>query len=279
MLWIEKHRPKKFDDIYGQKQVINHIRGFAGDKNIPHMLLFGPHGTGKSVAVECLAKELYNEDSGVNVSIIPAGTLFRQGKEWLENEDKFSHLYKKEDSLITNFKHIVKWYASMKPFGADFKIVVFEDAGELTFDAQAALRRIMERYSRTCRFILIARQQTAIIPAIASRCLPLFFAPLQTADTVSVMRNILKKESILPGTISDEDLEIIAEISQGDCRKAITYLQVTIENFSASESVIRDADMAAEMVGFTKSQILLQAGTSMLAQANMSSQSVLSLMG
>ncbi|MDD4126913.1 MAG: AAA family ATPase [Methanomicrobium sp.] len=230
MLWIEKHRPEKFEDIYGQEQVINHIRGFAADKNIPHMLFFGPHGTGKSVAMECLAKELYQDESNINLSVIPAGTLFRQGKAWLETEDKFSHLYKKDDSLINNFKHIVKWYASMKPFDADFKIVVFEDAGELPFDAQAALRRIMERYSRTCRFILISRQQTAIIPAIASRCLPLFFAPLETSVIVSLLKEILQKESILPGVISDENLDIIAEISKGDCRKAITYLQATIEN-------------------------------------------------
>lgn len=230
MLWIEKHRPKNFNDIYGQKQVINHIKGFAGEKNVPHMLFFGPHGTGKSVTVECLSKELYSDDSGINVSIIPAGTLFRQGKSWIENEERFSHLYQKNESLISNFKHIVKWYASMKPFNAEFKIVVFEDAGELTFDAQAALRRIMERYSRTCRFILIARQQTAIIPAIASRCLPLFFAPLHSEDIISVMNDVLRKERVLPGIISDEDLDLIAEISKGDCRKAITYLQIAIEN-------------------------------------------------
>ncbi|WFN37930.1 AAA family ATPase [Methanomicrobium antiquum] len=236
MLWIEKYRPEKFEDIYGQKEVINHIRRFAEDKNIPHMLFFGPHGTGKSVSMECLARELYSEDSGINLSIIPAGTLFNQGRAWLESEEKFSHLYQKDESVINNFKHIVKWYASMKPFDADFKIIVFEDAGELSFDAQAALRRIMERYSSTCRFILISRQQTAIIPAIASRCLPLFFAPVETSDIILILKDILQKEGVLPGVVSDDDLEIIAEISKGDCRKAITYLQITVLNDGVLDS-------------------------------------------
>ncbi|MDD3977255.1 MAG: AAA family ATPase [Methanomicrobium sp.] len=236
MLWIEKYRPEKFEDIYGQKEVINHIRRFAEDKNIPHMLFFGPHGTGKSVSMECLARELYSDDSGINLSIIPAGTLFNQGRAWLGSEEKFSHLYQKDESVINNFKHIVKWYASMKPFDADFKIIVFEDAGELSFDAQAALRRIMERYSSTCRFILISRQQTAIIPAIASRCLPLFFAPVETSDIILILKDILQKEGVLPGVVSDDDLEIIAEISKGDCRKAITYLQITVLNDGVLDS-------------------------------------------
>lgn len=230
MLWIEKHRPQNFEEIYGQESIISHIRGFAAGGNMPHMLFFGPHGTGKSAAMECLSKELYREDSGINLSIIPAGTLFRQGKSWLEEEEKFSHLYKKDESLISNFKHIVKWYASMKPFNAEFKILVFEDAGELSYDAQAALRRIMERYSSTCRFILISRQQTAIMPAIASRCLPLFFAPLNTSFIISLLRDILRKEGLADDAVSEEDLEIIAEISKGDCRKAVTYLQVTVES-------------------------------------------------
>ncbi|MBP2132235.1 replication factor C small subunit [Methanomicrobium sp. W14] len=230
MLWIEKYRPDNFDDICGQDKVKEHLKGFSENRNIPHMLFFGPHGTGKSVSVEAVGKEVFGDDYSVNVSVIPAGTLFRQGKAWLENEEKFSHLYQKEESLISNFKHIVKWYASMKPFNAEFKIVVFEDAGELSFDAQAALRRIMEKYSKTCRFVLVSRQQTAIIPPVASRCLPLFFSPLDTELISDLLKKILEKEGILPGTVTDDEIELIAGISNGDCRKAITYLQVSIES-------------------------------------------------
>ncbi|WOF16320.1 replication protein C [Methanoplanus sp. FWC-SCC4] len=228
MLWIEKYRPVKFEEICGQGEVLRHMQKFASEKNVPHLLIFGPHGTGKSVALESMAGDLYGGYLDENLSIIPSGVLFRQGKSWLENEDRFSHLYMKDESLITNFKHIVKWYASMKPLDADFKIVVFEEASSLPFDAQAALRRIMERYSQTCRFVFIAKQQTSIIPAIASRCLPLFFSPLEAEEIISVMQNVLRKEGVLPGTVSDDDLEIIAQLSRGDCRKALIYLQVMV---------------------------------------------------
>ncbi len=228
MLWAEKYRPDSFEKIRGQTEVVGHIKKFAEDKNIPHMIFFGPHGTGKSCAVECLAKAIYGEDAGMNVSIIPAGTLFRQGKTWLEKEDRFSHLYQSNESLIANFKHIVKWYASIKPFNAEFKIIVFEDAGELTFDAQAALRRTMEKYSQTCRFILIARQQTAIIPPIASRCLPLFFSPIDSSDITDVLSEILEKEGISEDIVDRGSLELIAKVSEGDLRKAIMFLEAFV---------------------------------------------------
>jgi replication factor C small subunit len=227
MLWIEKYRPEKFEDIYGQEEIISHMAGFARSKNIPHMLLFGPHGTGKTCAVQSLAKEIYGDYSDENLSVIQAGILFTQGKTWLENEERFSHLYRKEESLINNFKHIVKWYASMKPFEADFKILAFEEADMLPFAAQAALRRIMEKYSQTCRFILLTRRSSTIIPAIYSRCLPLFFKPLPNETVIRIMKEIMKKENISGDEIPDDDLDLIAEFSKGDCRKAITYLQIT----------------------------------------------------
>ena len=75
-----------------------------------------------------------------------------------------------------------------------------------------------------------------VIPAITSRCLPLFFAPVETSDIILILKDILQKEGVLPGVVSDDDLEIIAEISKGDCRKAITYLQITVLNDGVLDS-------------------------------------------
>ena len=106
--------------------------------------------------------------------------LFSQGKKLLEEDERYAHLYQKSQSLIVNFKYILKWYASMRPLDADFKLMVFEDAHALTREAQQGLRRIMEQYSSTCRFVFSTTNQSAIIPAISSRCLPLFFAPVRS---------------------------------------------------------------------------------------------------
>ncbi|WP_048153160.1 AAA family ATPase [Methanolacinia paynteri] len=227
MLWIEKYRPTKFSEIKGQDEVIGHLEGFVASSKLPHLLLFGPHGTGKSCALECLARGIYGEYSADNLTIIESGALFRHGKSWLENMDKFSHLYKKDESVLSNFKRIVRWYASMKPFNAEFKIIAFEEAHLLPFDAQAALRRIMEKYSATCRFVLMTQQQTSVIPAIASRCLPLFFRPLDNEEIISVLKEI-SYDAGAGFAISEEDLEFIAGSAKGDCRKAVTYLQLFV---------------------------------------------------
>lgn len=259
MLWIEKYRPKSFSGIRGQGEVLEHLEKFTVSAGVPHLLLFGPHGTGKSCALECLARGLYGEYSADNLTIIESGALFRHGRSWLENEDKFSHLYKKEESVLSNFKHIVKWYASMKPFNADFKIIAFEEAHMLPFDAQAALRRIMEKYSTTCRFVLMTTLQTSIIPAISSRCLPLFFRPMEDDETVRLLAEIMEKNNIPSEDVSKEDLEYIAISAGGDCRKAITYLQLFIMN---------DGDLDMAKIQVPETSMIAQSLFSSLKEKN-----------
>jgi replication factor C small subunit len=227
MLWIEKYRPHDFSDLRGQDHVIRHLSSFAQQKNVPHLLLIGPHGTGKSSALECLARSLYGDYWQENTSIFNTSELFLQGKSYLQNDERFSHLFQKNASLIRNFKYIVKWYASLRPLDAEFKLMIFEDAGALTFEAQQALRRIMEHYSTTCRFIFCAKNQSGIIPAITSRCLPLYFSPLDEETILAHINDILLKEGILE-RIPKEDLELVVQTSQGDLRKAIMLLELSV---------------------------------------------------
>ena len=118
----------------------------------------------------------------------------------------------------------------MRPLDAAFKLMVFEDAHALTRDAQQGLRRIMERYSGTCRFIFSTTNQSAIIPAITSRCLPLFFAPVNIEVMIRHMKAIRAQENGGAFPCSDDDLELIAQAAQGDLRKALLLLQVALES-------------------------------------------------
>ena len=229
MVWIEKYRPKDLDEIVGQEQVVAHLKSWALSGTVPHSLLFGPHGTGKSVAVECLAKRLYGELWEENTTIIKTGELFGQGKSYLEANDRFNHLYKKEESLITNFKYIVKWYASILPLNAPFKLMVFEEAAALTHEAQQALRRIMEQFSITCRFLYCTTNPSSIIPAINSRCYPLFFGPLSEEGIRSVLDHILREEKIANDRITQDDIDLVIKSAYGDLRRAIMFLQVFAE--------------------------------------------------
>jgi len=229
MLWIEKYHPEKLTDILGQDPVIRHLSSFAVSKSVPHLILTGPHGTGKSVAIECFAKKLYQENWELNTSVFQTADLFIQGKAYLEQDDRYAHLYQKNQSLIANFKYIIKWYASLRPLDAEFKLMVFEDAHALTKDAQQALRRIMERASTTCRFIFSTTNQSALIPPVTSRCLPLFFSPVDQNVILRHLRTIREMENSGIHPCSDDDLELIAQVAQGDMRRAILLLQVALE--------------------------------------------------
>lgn len=240
MLWIETYRPKKFDQIVGQEKVIRHLRSFAEQKNVPHMIVSGPHGTGKSAAIECMARVLYGEYWQENMTVFSAADLFSLGKAYLEQDERFSHLFQKDASLINNVKYIIKWYASIRPLDAEFKLMVFESAESLTFEAQQALRRIMEQFSSTCRFIFCTTNPSSIIPAISSRCLPLFFAPLSAAEIHGRLQAVMEEEGIGPDRVAPEDLELIEHTAQGDLRRAIMLLQL----HAAMEADIDIADMA-----------------------------------
>jgi replication factor C small subunit len=229
MLWIERYRPEKLNDILGQDPVIRHLSSFAASRTVPHLVLTGPHGTGKSAAIECFAKALYLENWELNTSVFQTADLFLQGKAYLEQDDRYAHLYEKSQSLITNFKYIIKWYASLRPLDAEFKLMVFEDAHALTRDAQQALRRIMERASTTCRFVFSTTNQSALIPPVTSRCLPLFFSPLDQDIMLCHLRTIRERENSATHSCSDDDLELITHASQGDMRRAILLLQAALE--------------------------------------------------
>jgi replication factor C small subunit len=230
MLWTERYRPSRLEEICGQDPIIERLTSFAASGTVPHLMLSGPHGTGKSVAIECFAKKLYGENWEMNTSVFQTADLFSQGKKMLEEDERYAHLYQKSQSLIVNFKYILKSYASMRPLDAAFKLMVFEDAHALTRDAQQGLRRIMERYSGTCRFIFSTTNQSAIIPAITSRCLPLFFAPVNIEVMIRHMKAIRAQENGGAFPCSDDDLELIAQAAQGDLRKALLLLQVALES-------------------------------------------------
>jgi replication factor C small subunit len=224
LLWIEKYRPQSFEEMVGQEHVIARLKAAAG--SVPHLLLSGPSGTGKSVAVECLSRELYGERQNENSTTIVVSDLFEQGKRYLEGDERYAHVYRRDVSLLSNFKNITRNFASIRPLDTDFRLLTFEGASALPREGQQALRRTMERYSRTCRFIFVTRRPSGIIPAISSRCLPFFFAPLPEDIVEQQLRLILRNEQA-EGLLSDDEIDLIVRAAGGDLRKAIMLLEVS----------------------------------------------------
>ena len=202
-IWTEKFRPDKFSDIVGQEEIVKKVKALVSSMNIPHLLLAGPAGTGKSTLALVTVKELF-------------------GTNWREN---YLELNASDERGINVVREKVKSFARTKSFGdVPFKIIFLDEADALTPEAQQALRRTMENYSQTCRFILSCNYSTKIIDPIQSRCAIFRFKLLEKKDIEKVIRKIEQSEKL---QIKPEAIEIIYEGSDGDCRKVINILQST----------------------------------------------------
>jgi len=201
VLWVEKYRPKSLDEIVNQEEVVKRLKKFVEMKNMPHLLFAGPAGTGKTTAAHALAHDLYGEN-------------YRQYMLELNASDERG---------INVIREKVKEFARSKtPPGIPFKIVLLDEADNMTADAQQALRRLMELYSANTRFILIANYPSKIIDPIQSRCAFFRFQPLKKEDVVARLKYIAENEGV---DYDPEALEAIYEISEGDMRRAINILQ------------------------------------------------------
>lgn len=223
MLWIEKYRPNTFDEILGQPTVTEQLKAYCKVENLPHLMVIGKSGVGKTAALEIFSNEFYVESPAENTTVLPVSVMFSQGHTYFAENERFAHLYQKGKSVLANFKYIVKWHASLKPLSAPFRIIIFDGAGDLPKDAQAALRRIMERYSQTCRFIFVTHSIAALIDPIRSRCVPMHFSPIDDEVMSNHLKGILSAEG---KTVDDDLFEMIVLGAKGDMRRAIMWLEL-----------------------------------------------------
>ena len=201
-VWVEKYRPRKLAEVIGQQAIVERLSAYVRTRSMPHMLFAGPAGCGKTTCAIALARELY-------------------GDGW---RDSLIELNASDERGIDVVRGKIKDFARAASIGgSDFKIIFLDEADSLTSDAQAALRRTMERYTQTCRFILSCNYSSKIIEPIQSRCALFRFRPLAEADVKTYMKRIAHAEKV---EISDDGLDAVVELAAGDLRKATNILQV-----------------------------------------------------
>lgn len=202
-IWTEKYRPSKFSEMAGQEEVLKRTESLVKSLNIPHLLFAGPAGTGKSTLALIVVKDLFKET-------------------WKEN---YLELNASDERGIQVVREKVKNFARTKSLGeVPFKVIFLDEADALTPEAQQALRRTMENYSATCRFILSCNYSSKIIDPIQSRCAIFRFRLLEKKDIEKVIKKISEKEKL---TFGEGVLDVIYEASEGDCRRCINLLQST----------------------------------------------------
>ncbi len=202
-IWIEKYRPKKLGDVVGQDKIVERLNAYVKAKNVPHLIFAGPAGVGKTTCALALAKELFGKDA------------------WKQN---FHELNASDERGIGIIRGKIKDFARTVPIGdVKIKIIFLDEADSLTTDAQAALRRTIEKYTNNCRFVLSVNYSSKIIEPIQSRCAVFRFRPIRSDDIKKYMRKIASKEKL---EITSDGLDTLIFISRGDLRKAINILQV-----------------------------------------------------
>ncbi|OQE29819.1 hypothetical protein PENSTE_c002G06673 [Penicillium steckii] len=235
--WVEKYRPKTLDDVAAQDHTTKVLQRTLQASNLPHMLFYGPPGTGKTSTILALAKSLFG----------PA--LYRS---------RILELNASDERGIGIVRDKVKNFARAQlsqPTGLDaeylaqhpcppFKIIILDEADSMTQDAQSALRRTMEQYSRITRFCLVCNYVTRIIEPLASRCSKFRFKSLDNSAAGIRLENIAKEEGL---KMEDGVVDTLIKCGEGDLRRAITYLQSAARLVGAAKNGGKDADEDAEM--------------------------------
>ena len=214
-IWTEKYRPQTFEEVKGQQEIVEKVKAFVSTGSMPHLLFSGPAGVGKTTLSLVIAKQLF-------------------GENWRQN---VLELNASDERGIDVVRVKVKDFARTRALGdVPFKLIYLDESDALTKEAQQALRRTMENYTKTCRFILSCNYSSKIIDPIQSRCAVFRFKPLAEEDIYAMVDKLVVDEGL---TVSDEAKKALFDVCGGDCRR--------LENVMQSCAVIKK-DIDAELV-------------------------------
>ena len=199
--WVEKYRPTTINEIISHGQIIETIKKLLLGGSLPHLLFYGSPGTGKTSTIMAIAKEIYGSNIRLMVMKLDAS----------------------DDRGINSVREDIKGFAEKSNmFQKGVRLIILDEADSMTYDAQFALRRIIEKYSTTIRFCLICNYENKIIPAIRSRCANFRFNNIDNIHICSKLTQIVNNEKL---NVEPHVINIIATLGKGDLRKSINLLQ------------------------------------------------------
>ncbi|MBA4717833.1 MAG: replication factor C small subunit [Nitrosopumilus sp.] len=226
-MWVEKYRPTKLSEIVNQTEIIGSLEALIKDPtDMPHLLFSGSAGVGKTTTALCLSRQILGE-------YVKDYTL-----ELNASDERGIDMVREKVKKFSRFAGMVD---------VPFKIIILDEADEMTSAAQTALRRIIEDAAKICRFILIANNVSKIIDPIQSRCAAFKFTAVSEEDVIARLEEIAKKEKV---KVDKKGLKEICEYAEGDLRHSINLMQataslggITQENVKASAGLTKTSDV------------------------------------
>ncbi|KAF5373241.1 hypothetical protein D9615_007433 [Tricholomella constricta] len=199
--WVEKYRPVTLDDVVSHKDITSTIEKFIQKNRLPHLLFYGPPGTGKTSTILAVARRIYGAD-------------YR--KQILE-------LNASDERGIDVVREQIKQFAETRTlFSKGYKLIILDEADMMTQQAQAALRRVIEQYTKNVRFCIICNYVNKITPAIQSRCTRFRFSPLPIVEVEKRVTTVVEAEKV---NLTDDGKQALLKLSKGDMRRALNVLQ------------------------------------------------------
>ena len=211
--WVEKYRPNNLDDVVGQDHIVQRLKRYVNEHSMPNLMFTGPAGVGKTTTSIALAKSIL-------------------GEYWRQN---FLELNASDARGIDTVRTNIKNFCRLKAVGAPFRIVFLDEVDNMTKDAQHALRREMEMYTKTASFILSCNYSSKIIDPIQSRCAIFRFAPVKGTHIIKRLEIVAEAENL---NIKRNAIESIVYFAEGDLRKAINILQASA---STTDEITEDS--------------------------------------
>ena len=226
-MWVEKYRPTKLSEIINQTEIIGSLKALIKDPtDMPHLLFSGSAGVGKTTTALCLSRQIlgdYAKDYTLELNA---------------SDERGIGMVREKVKKFSRFAGMVD---------VPFKIIILDEADEMTSDAQTALRRIIEDAAKICRFILIANNVSKIIQPIQSRCAAFKFTSVSEVDVIARLEEIAKKEKV---KTDKKGLKAVYEYTEGDLRHAINLMQataslggITEENVKVSAGLTKTSDV------------------------------------
>lgn len=207
--WIEKYRPQKMNEVVQEKHIIDLFNNIIISKQMPHLLLYGLPGTGKTSSILALGREMF-------------GNFFSQRViEFNASDDRGINAVREKITKSAR-QYVSELETSEGKKIPSFKIIILDEADSMTDEAQDALRVVIEQYSTVTRFCFICNFINKITDAIKSRCSSVNFKKISSTYVMNQLKKIASLESM---TLSDDNFNTIINVTDGDLRRAIMILQ------------------------------------------------------